>query len=643
MHESYVFRPKKVSIYLTPVFHLLLILFLSFVAQLEAQAEYSCKDIFTSQTNGAAFLKQQEPNLHTTPMVERLIKKVQSRYKSPIVKPLDRITAWIKYLESMYSFLQQHPTSQLKIKNIFYNQYIIKPQDVPQSYFDLQVRIAREQGRGNISLTPEIKRQYTEAIITDQKRTLDIWLDYFMSKDTQMYPMWVKHWILNGMVRLSRFQNETFTFEKRGPDTVAPFVELNREAIAYIVDMIVKKANGDSLADIQDPNIRNLLASAHFGKLYGQAIKSAASVQAPLHITEGVWIKYPMKSDSKQLVDSLQGKNTGWCTAGEYTARKQIQSGDFYVYYSKDLQGQPTVPRIAIRMNGTAEIAEVRGRAQQQHLDSDIAGTNILSAKLEEFGHQGKLYQKRTIHMKKLTQIENKHKKNEDLTAEDLRFLYEIDGDIRGFGYQKDPRIDEIINARNNIRNDLMLVFNCRPEQISFTTQEALSGDVLYHRGFLYLESVKLPHGLALPQHVSGTVSLGTNVTSAEGLILPRYVGGSLFLSVTSAKGLILPKHVGEDLYLESLTSAQGLVLPEHIGQYLYLPSLKSTAGLILPKQSAGIDLSGLTSAKGLVLPETLGELNLSGLTSARGLVLPSSLPLNKLNVSADVRAQLEK
>ena len=46
--------------------------------------------------------------------------------------------------------------------------------------------------------------------------------------------------------------------------------------------------------------------------------------------------------------------------------------------------------------------------------------------------------------MKKLTGIEKKAEDGEDLTLEELRFLYEIDEKIEGFGYSRDPRIDKI-------------------------------------------------------------------------------------------------------------------------------------------------------------------------------------------------------
>jgi hypothetical protein len=56
---------------------------------------------------------------------------------------------------------------------------------------------------------------------------------------------------------------------------------------------------------------------------------------------------------------------TGWCTAGENTARGQLKNGDFYVYYK---QGRPEV---AVRMDGADSIAEVRGNSPNQALNKE--------------------------------------------------------------------------------------------------------------------------------------------------------------------------------------------------------------------------------------------------------------------------------
>lgn len=90
-----------------------------------------------------------------------------------------------------------------------------------------------------------------------------------------------------------------------------------------------------------------------------------------------------------------------------------------------------------------------------------------LEEKLKEFGTEGETYKKKSADMKLLTEIENKIKAKQPLAKDELIFLYEINSPIEGFGYEKDPRIDEIKKTRNS-KEDAPIVFECRPEQIAW-------------------------------------------------------------------------------------------------------------------------------------------------------------------------------
>ena len=93
------------------------------------------------------------------------------------------------------------------------------------------------------------------------------------------------------------------------------------------------------------------------------------------------------------------------------------------------------------------------------------------------------LHHPQELDLKRLTEIETKQKQKVELSDSDLRFLYELDGPIEGFGYNKDPRVKKIMHGRANIRGDLAKLFACRPEEISLTREEALSGGIQYHHG----------------------------------------------------------------------------------------------------------------------------------------------------------------
>jgi hypothetical protein len=170
-----------------------------------------------------------------------------------------------------------------------------------------------------------------------------------------------------------------------------------------------------------------------------------------------------------------------------------------------------------------SRIGEVRGVLPHQEVESALQ--DILDDKLTEFGSEAEDYQKKGADMKRVTSLTQKVESGEDFTKEDLRFLYEFDSKIEGFGYQKDPRITELLAGRN-IKADVSLVTGYPEEAISTTQEEALSGGILFHYGGLSLESL------------------------------------------TSAEGLTLPQTVGRDLYLSSLTSAEKLKLIERYPQF---------------------------------------------------------------------------
>ena len=580
-------------------------------------------------------------------------------------KKRERLLKYFERLEELHNKVSKTKSvnGEKLLKSFYYDLYVIKPENIPDAYFQNQVRLARERGYGNIELTEEDKRRMTEEVIDDQKKSLDKWIEYFLyDEESKSYEMWEKYWVFQGLQNLGKYDKETGKFSKRDKSTVYPFPPVERE---YIFTTL--KLMEDFLKDKKsEEDIKQALSTGNFKLLYEYVIKqSFLKGEHQSNSTDGKWIKYEQESDYNILRDSLQGYYTGWCTAaGENFAKDQLAGGDFYVYYSLDKNGEAKVPRIAIRMDGKDKIGEIRGIADNQNMEPEMM--SILEEKLKEFPDRDK-YLKKENDMKLLTLIDKKVNNNIELNVDELKFLYEIDSKITGFGYRKDPRIEEIKRKRNE-RRDYSLIYNVKEEEVALSIQEwlnnpekfkALPGsiDSLYLTsaeglvlpksigGDIFLDSLTSAEGLVLPESIGDDIDL-RSLTSAEGLVLPESIGGSIFLdsltsaeglvlpksigrhidlrSLTSAEGLVLPQHVGGGINLSSLTSAEGLVLPQHVGDYIELRSLTSAEGLVLPQHFGGyIDLRSLTSAEGLVLPQHVRDINLSSLTSADGLVLP--------------------
>lgn len=321
--------------------------------------------------------------------------------------------------------------------------HVIRAENVPESYFTLQQRIAREQGHGDVEITPDMKHQLIEAAQADQRGSLDKWVEY-LGGDDGSYPDWFKRYTWDSVLKLGAYDKEKAKFDRRDEHTVAPYPELNREALAYAYDTIKKFHVLDEMPS--DAKLKQVLKEGSFGRLYTHAINEVTPDDPELRSRiEGSWTQFRQTSDprtARRLSGSLQGHGTGWCTAGESTAEAQLKGGDFYVYYTRDEDGKDTVPRAAIRMQN-GEVAELRGVLASQELEPVMA--DIASERLKDLPG-GEEYIRRAADMKHLTAIDNLLSKapNAELSVEDVAFLYELDHIIEGFGYDDDPRVQEL-------------------------------------------------------------------------------------------------------------------------------------------------------------------------------------------------------
>ena len=373
-----------------------------------------------------------------------------------------------------------------------------KPENVPESTFLLEQQILRKQGHGTIEITDDYRKQKTQEIIGNQEKSLDKWVDYLSSSDAT-YPMWAKYWAFNSMLKMGKFEKredketekENAKFIRREKDTISSFPPLNPRALAMTISVITSKAkenskNKNEKKDIENKSkklneieFKNLLNTENFSKIYAQFLMEMPEYSIEgLRETRGKWVTYKQNSKPDELVKSLEGYPLEWCTANIDTARTQLQGGDFHVYYSINESGEAIIPRLAIRMQGN-EIAEnPRGIAPNQNLDPYIG--DVLEKKLnnkDEFPNKEK-YDKKSSDMKRLTRIEEEiqngtfdTKEDKEELRNDLKFLYEMSSPIEGFGYQKDPRIEEIRKQRK-IEEDAPIVFECQPEEFAYKKED---------------------------------------------------------------------------------------------------------------------------------------------------------------------------
>ncbi len=436
-------------------------------------------------------LHLKHPDLHTSPEVKRavLYHELQTGKKVPN-DPTEQIDIYIERMGRVFL----HPDEKKRrryldmARSTIYDELIIKRQNFPESYFELQQRLAEERGQEMVdehgaptnSIPPHVREQMIDVAVGDQKASLNAWMNYLTSSGA-MYPPWFKYLIWRNITKLSQLDKKRCEFKKRTNSTVAKFPDIYREPLARILDIYEQVKNSSNLTDSE----LEQQFTKKFPTLYAELIKEylAATLENHEEIN-GEWVKYRhnKKKDAEKLYDSLQNKGTGWCIAGRETANIQIQRGDFYAFYSNDAKDQPTNPRIAIAMDGNC-IQEIRGIFPEQELEPIMEET--LEKKLLEFGSEADIYRKKMSDMRRLTQLVKQDKNNEPFTTDELRFLYEFDGEIEGFGNGRDPRIAKLLQKRD-ISLDKQILF-----QITHNIEHKLnSGEELTERDVQHILSI---------------------------------------------------------------------------------------------------------------------------------------------------------
>ncbi len=427
---------------------------------------------------GSGFLNEKYPNFAGAPEVQRAVQKAEGdkeREFTPhsqeerIQSYLDRID-YIIHDERGWRRLKYKLMKDLTI-NIEDEETVTK---IAHALYESEKRIAKEQGRGADierldTMGDKVLQKYRGAVEEKhdiQERTLSSWLDYLHQNDAQ-YPIWFRYFVLRSLGKMGTLNKEKGEYGKRSELTIAPFPELNSEALGFTYRMLTTGIGSEEykVADTDDALVQKeksdkrntllaLIEKKDFAKLYAFAQIETAG-QLNKESLQGDWVKYEQGSDYHILENALRNKGTGWCTA-EGSAHAHLEGGDFYVYYTRGTGGMYSEPRVAIRIEN-GQVAEVRGVNHRQELEPDLL--DVATEKYHALPG-GEKFDKKSADMKRMTELMKKHEKSEPLTKADLVFLYEIDTKIEGFGYDRDPRIVELRENRNT-EEDLLTIFEC--------------------------------------------------------------------------------------------------------------------------------------------------------------------------------------
>lgn len=141
------------------------------------------------------------------------------------------------------------------LKNIYYRKYLVKFDDIPRVYNVVKDKWGNEKD--------------SDYIIYCQKQSLDMWLDYLLCTDVN-YPQWFKFFVFKGVVKIGAYDEARGKYNKRSRTTIAPFIDIDYEVLAYIYDNLCKFLSGNKLEDQQ---LEKIIEGADFNKLYNYVSK----------------------------------------------------------------------------------------------------------------------------------------------------------------------------------------------------------------------------------------------------------------------------------------------------------------------------------------------------------------------------------
>ena len=287
---------------------------------------------------------------------------------------------------------------------------------------------------------------------------------------------------------------------------------------------------------------------------------------------DGIWVTYT-KDKLSELNDLLKNKKTGWCIENEETARIYLKYSNINIYYTKDENGEYTVPRLGIlKTNPYKET--IIGILSHEQIEPEMI--DVLEEKLNKFKDRYK-YQKQIKDTKELINIENKINNNEELTKDELLFLYEIEESIKTFGYDLQKKLTKLKSKRDT-KKDLSTIFNCDESLIGDKEEDLKDRNILVYIG--NIDSQEETNETYIPKVVIGNINLPKLKTS-KGLENLSLVLGDLNLSeLKESTNLNSLMRVQGNLNISSLTYPDGLENLFLVEKYVYAGSLKTLQGI---------------------------------------------------------------
>ena len=372
------------------------------------------------------------------------------------------------YLSRLNNMIEKHGDAiEQKLWEASAENLVMDYEDIPDAYWKQQEQILRDNGQGR-KLSEYEKKILAEDLIDKQRQSITSWTNYLGDKNCP-YPLWFKVYAFDGISKMSNALNlDDADYNRRDNTTALSFPKLNAEILAKVYRQIndfygVDKENWLSKHS-DDEKLVSLVKSANFPKLYAKELVDTKVILKTPERTEDVhgdWFEYKL-GDEEEIANLAEG--TRWCVVdpnvahnylvyGEYGHSRSTRADEesnskakFIIFRLED----PNAPGIfasngsaSIRLDPNGKVAEISGLNEGQAVEDALVP--IVKEKTLSLPG-GEKYLQKFDDKQALIRLDKKMEKGEDLTKEELSFLYELDRPIATLDTynEEDPRIPEL-------------------------------------------------------------------------------------------------------------------------------------------------------------------------------------------------------
>ena len=405
------------------------------------------------------------------------------------------------YLSRLNNMIEKHGDAlEQKLWAASAENVVMDYEDIPDAYWKQQEQILRDNGQGR-ELSRYEKEILAEDLIDKQRQSITSWANYLGDKNCP-YPLWFKVYAFDGISKMSNTLNlDDADYSRRDNTTALSFPKLNAEILAKVYRQIndfygVDKEDWLSKHS-DDEKLVSLVKSANFPKLYAKELVDTKVILKTPERTEDVhgdWFEYKL-GDEEEIASLAEG--TKWCVVDPNVAHNYLVYGQYgnpeedddydqdyededwedddyedddyddddqaETYEHDDVEVEnpeakfiifrledPNSPGVfasngsaSIRLDPDGTVAEVSGLNDGQAVEDALVP--IVKKKALSLPG-GEKYLQKFDDKQTLIKLDNKMKEGEDLTKEELSFLYELGRPIATLDTynRKDPRIPEL-------------------------------------------------------------------------------------------------------------------------------------------------------------------------------------------------------